>query len=101
MLDNAIFVNRLTIIPSKYQSKTPLMIANNRFRILFLDLCGLLQSDNHFKYILVAVDSCSRFLWVWPQRSADTRTVIKDLRRLVVMGAFHLDNGPAFASKRL
>ena len=45
------------------------------------------------------VDSCSRFLWVWPERSEDTQTVVKDLWCLVAMGAVHTfdsDNGLVF-----
>ncbi|KAJ1108314.1 hypothetical protein NDU88_005690 [Pleurodeles waltl] len=82
--------------------QTPLLISNKPFQCVYLDHCGPLTPDSAYKYILVAVDSCSRFVWVWPQRSADARTVIKDLRIFVDMfavAAFHSDQGPAFASK--
>mgnify|MGYP002805187865 CR=1 FL=1 len=75
------------------------MIASTPFSLIFVDHCGPL---NLFKYILIAVDSCSRFLWVWPERSADTLTVIKDLQSLIAMGSvniLHNDNGPEFASE--
>ena len=46
----------------KKRVQTPLLIVHQPYKILYLDHCGLLQSDNRFNYILVAVDSCSRFL---------------------------------------
>ncbi|KAJ1130257.1 hypothetical protein NDU88_008611 [Pleurodeles waltl] len=82
--------------------QTPLLISNKPLQCVYLDHCGPLTPDSAYKYILVAVDSCSRFVWVWPQRSADVRTVIKDLRIFVdtfAVAAFHSDQGPAFASK--
>ncbi|KAJ1153135.1 hypothetical protein NDU88_005898 [Pleurodeles waltl] len=82
--------------------QTPLLISNKPLRCVYLDYCGPLMPDSAYKYILVAVDSCSRFVWVWPQRSADARTVIKDLRIFVdtfAVAAFHSDQGPAFASR--
>ncbi|KAJ1203819.1 hypothetical protein NDU88_007600 [Pleurodeles waltl] len=82
--------------------QTPLLISNKPLQCVYLDHCGPLTSDSAYKYILVAVDSCSRFVCVWPQRSADARTVIKDLRIFVdtfAVAAFHSDQGPAFASK--
>ncbi|KAJ1153277.1 hypothetical protein NDU88_006038 [Pleurodeles waltl] len=82
--------------------QTPLLISNRPLQCVYLDHCGPLTPDSAYKYILVAVDSCSRFVWVWPQRSADARTVIKDLRIFVdtfAVAAFHSDQGPAFASK--
>ncbi|KAJ1172014.1 hypothetical protein NDU88_003870 [Pleurodeles waltl] len=82
--------------------QTPLLISNKPLQCVYLDHCGPLTPDSAYKYILVAVDSCSRFVWVWPQRSADARTVIKDLRIVVdtfAVAAFHSDQGPAFASK--
>ena len=58
-------IKHLTI---KGPKQTPLMIASTPFRMVFWDLGGSWSSGNHFKYILVAVESCSRFLWVWPKR---------------------------------
>ncbi|KAJ1113465.1 hypothetical protein NDU88_001710 [Pleurodeles waltl] len=82
--------------------QTPLLISTKPLQCVYLDHCGALTPDSAYKYILVAVDSCSRFVWVWPQRSADARTVNKDLHIFVdtyAVAAFHSDQGPAFASK--
>ena len=90
------------LITIKRPAQTPLMIASTPFRLIFLEHCGLWESINSFKYILVTVETCSRFPWLWPERSADIRTVVKNLQGLVAMGAvhtFHADSGPAFASK--
>ncbi|KAJ1185639.1 hypothetical protein NDU88_002429 [Pleurodeles waltl] len=86
----------------KRPQQTSLLVSDKPLQCVYLDHCGPLQPDGAYKYILVAVDSCSRFLWVWPQRSADARTVIKDLLILIgtyAVAAFHSDQGPAFASK--
>ncbi|KAJ1187715.1 hypothetical protein NDU88_004485 [Pleurodeles waltl] len=86
----------------KRPPQTSLLVSDKPLQCVYLDHCGPLQPDGASKYILVAVDSCSRFLWVWPQRSADARTVIKDLLIFIgtyAVAAFHSDQGPAFASK--
>ncbi|KAJ1183121.1 hypothetical protein NDU88_008292 [Pleurodeles waltl] len=82
--------------------QTSLLVSDKPLQCVYLDHCGPLQPDGAYKYILVAVDFCSRFLWVWPQQSADARTVIKDLLIFIgtyAVAAFHSDQGPAFASK--
>ncbi|KAJ1185896.1 hypothetical protein NDU88_002682 [Pleurodeles waltl] len=93
---------QIKVSTARRPQQTPLLITNKPLQCVYLDLCGPLTPDSVYKYILVAVDSCSRFVWVWPQRSADARTVIKDLRIFVdtyAVAAFHSDQGPAFASK--
>ncbi|KAJ1110434.1 hypothetical protein NDU88_007785 [Pleurodeles waltl] len=93
---------QIKISTARCPQQTPLLISNKPLQCVYLDHCGLLIPDSAYKYILVAVDLCSRFVWVWPQRSADARTVIKDLRIFVgtyAVAAFHSDHGPAFASK--
>ncbi|KAJ1088591.1 hypothetical protein NDU88_001748 [Pleurodeles waltl] len=93
---------QIKALSARRPQQTPLLISNKPLRCVYLDHCGPLTPDSAYKYILVAVDSCSRFVWVWPQRSADARTVIKDLRIFVdtcAVAAFHSDQGPAFASK--
>ncbi|KAJ1213742.1 hypothetical protein NDU88_001373 [Pleurodeles waltl] len=86
----------------KRPPQTSLLVSDKPLQCVYLDHCGPFQPDGAYKYILVAVDSCSRFLWVWPQRSADALTVIKDLLIFIgtyAVAAFHSDQGPAFASK--
>ncbi|KAJ1134790.1 hypothetical protein NDU88_001237 [Pleurodeles waltl] len=86
----------------KRPPQTSLLVSDKPLHCVYLDHCGPLQPNGAYKYILVAVDSCSRFLWVWPQRSADARTVIKDLLIFIgtyAVAAFLSDQGPAFASK--
>ncbi|KAJ1151579.1 hypothetical protein NDU88_004359 [Pleurodeles waltl] len=93
---------QIKVSTAKHPSQTPLLISNRPLQCVYLDHCGPLTPDSAYKYILVAVDSCSRFVWVWPQRSSDARTVIKDLRVFVgthAVAAFHSDQGPAFASR--
>ncbi|KAJ1090076.1 hypothetical protein NDU88_003216 [Pleurodeles waltl] len=93
---------QIKVSTAKRPQQTPLLISNKPLQCVYLDHCGPLTPDSAYKYILVAVDSCSRFVWVWPQRSADARTVIKDLRIFVdtyAVAALHSDQGPAFASK--
>ncbi|KAJ1152888.1 hypothetical protein NDU88_005662 [Pleurodeles waltl] len=93
---------QMKVSTAKRPPQTPLLISHRPLQCVYLDHCGPLTPDSAYKYILVAVDSCSRFMWVWPQRSADTRTVIKDLRIFVctyAVAAFHSDQGPAFASR--
>ncbi|KAJ1136501.1 hypothetical protein NDU88_002916 [Pleurodeles waltl] len=93
---------QIKVSTAKCPPQTPLLISNRPLQCVYLDHCGPLTPDSAYKYILVAVDSCSRFVWVWPQRSADAQTVIKDLRVFVgtyAVAAFHLDQGPAFASR--
>ncbi|KAJ1101241.1 hypothetical protein NDU88_006313 [Pleurodeles waltl] len=93
---------QIKVSTAKRPPQTPLLISNRPLQCVYLDHCSPLTPDSAYKYILVAVDSCSRFVWVWPQRSADARTVIKDLRVFVgtyAVAAFHSDQGPAFASR--
>ncbi|KAJ1100120.1 hypothetical protein NDU88_005209 [Pleurodeles waltl] len=93
---------QIKVSTAKCQPQTPLLISNRPLQCVYLDHCGLLTPDSAYKYILAAVDSCSRFIWVWPQSSADVRTVIKDLRVFIgtyAVAVFHSDQGPAFASR--
>ncbi|KAJ1201425.1 hypothetical protein NDU88_005234 [Pleurodeles waltl] len=93
---------QIKVSTAKRLQQMPLLISNKPLQCVYLDHCGPLTPDSAYKYIMVAVDSCSRFVWVWPQRSADARTVIKDLRIFVgtyAVAAFHSDQGPVFASK--
>ncbi|KAJ1176716.1 hypothetical protein NDU88_001984 [Pleurodeles waltl] len=93
---------QIKVSTAKRPPQTPLLISNRPLQCVYLDHCGPLTPDSAYKYKLVAVDSGSRFVWVWPQRSADARTVIKDLRVFVstyAIAAFHSDQGHAFASR--
>ncbi|KAJ1165323.1 hypothetical protein NDU88_005751 [Pleurodeles waltl] len=93
---------QIKVSTAKRPPQTPLLISNKPLQCVYLDHCGPLTPDSAYKYILVAVDSCSRFLWVCPQHTADARTVIQDLRVFIgtyAVAAFHLDQGPAFASR--
>ncbi|KAJ1168866.1 hypothetical protein NDU88_000779 [Pleurodeles waltl] len=93
---------QIKVSTAKRPPQTSLLISNRPLQCVYLDHCGPLTPESAYKYILVAVDSCSRFVWVWPQRSADALTVIKDLRVFVgtyAVAAFHSDQGPAFASR--
>ncbi|KAJ1143271.1 hypothetical protein NDU88_009581 [Pleurodeles waltl] len=93
---------QIKVSTARRLQQTPLLISNKPLQCVYLDHCGPLTPDSAYKHILVAVDSCSRFVWVWPQRSADAQTVIKGLRIFVdtyAVVAFHSDQGPPFASK--
>ncbi|KAJ1181003.1 hypothetical protein NDU88_006214 [Pleurodeles waltl] len=86
----------------KCPPQTSLVVSSRPLQCVYLDHCGPLEPDGAYKYILVAVDSCSRFLWVSPERSADALIIIKDLLIFIgtyAVAAFHSDQGPAFASK--
>ncbi|KAJ1178108.1 hypothetical protein NDU88_003356 [Pleurodeles waltl] len=85
---------QIKVSTAKCPPQTPLLISNKPLQCVYLDHCGPLSPDSAYKYILVAVDSCSRFVWVWPQRSADARTVIRDLRVFIctyAVASFHSD----------
>ncbi|KAJ1083060.1 hypothetical protein NDU88_003220 [Pleurodeles waltl] len=93
---------QIKVSTAKRPLQTTLLISNRPLQCVYLDHCGPLTPDSAYKYILVPVYSCSRFVWVWPQRSADDRTVIKDLRIFIgtyAVASFHSDHGPDFASR--
>ncbi|KAJ1201089.1 hypothetical protein NDU88_004905, partial [Pleurodeles waltl] len=59
---------QIKVSTAKHPPQTPLLISNKPLQCVYLGHCGPLTPDSAYKYILVAVDSCSRFVWVWPQR---------------------------------
>lgn len=71
---------------------------------LFLDLAGPLPSSNGFKFILIAVDAFSRFVFLIPLRTATSASIIESLKTRI-FGTFGLwqvictDNGSIFSSK--
>ncbi|KAJ1089571.1 hypothetical protein NDU88_002722 [Pleurodeles waltl] len=54
--------HQIKVSTAKRPPQTPLLISNRPFQCVYLDHCGPLTPDSAYKYILVAVDSCSRFV---------------------------------------
>ncbi|XP_069076460.1 uncharacterized protein [Pleurodeles waltl] len=59
---------QIKVSTAKRPPQTPLLISNKPLQCVYLDHCGPLIPVSAYKYILFAVNSCSRFVWVWPQR---------------------------------
>ncbi|KAM4807907.1 LOW QUALITY PROTEIN: protein NYNRIN-like [Rhinophrynus dorsalis] len=77
-------------------------IPNKPFDLIYLDHIGPLPSSQGYKYVLVCVDACTRFTWLYPVRSATSNTTLKCLNSLASIGkprAQHSDGGPAFTAK--
>ncbi|KAJ1150865.1 hypothetical protein NDU88_003652 [Pleurodeles waltl] len=57
---------QIKVSKAKCPPQTPLLISNRPLQCVYLDHCGPLTPDSAYKYILVTVNSCSRFVLVWP-----------------------------------
>ncbi|XP_053330272.1 uncharacterized protein LOC128504258 isoform X2 [Spea bombifrons] len=76
-------------------------IPNKPFDLIYLDHIGPLPPSHGYLYVLVCVDACTRFTWLYPVRATNSNTTLSCLNFLVGAGKpkiLHSDGGPAFTA---
>jgi len=67
----------------KFGFLNPIPPTNKIFERLQLDIIGPLNPSNRCKYILTVTDSCSRFAFAFPLVTADGKSIVKCLLKLI------------------
>ncbi|KAM8977458.1 LOW QUALITY PROTEIN: uncharacterized protein RCH25_044692 [Pelodytes ibericus] len=96
-----LLVNRLnhSVVPfiEKSIPKVP-------FELLYIDHIGPMPPSHCYIYILICVDTCIRFTWLYPVQSATSNTMIYSPTSLASIGKPRInpsDGGPAFIAKEM
>lgn len=67
----------------KYGFLNPIPPTNKIFQRIQLDVIGPLNPSNKYKYILTVTDACSRFAFAFPLVTADGKSIVKCLLKLI------------------
>ena len=86
-------------------SNAPLIEATKPLDRLSIDFKGAIPSVTHNRYLFVAVDEYSRYVWAFPCSNMETKTVIRCLMEIFtatgIAGFVHSDRGPSLISSEL